>query len=324
MSGPSGGSAGADADSSSGASGDAAPESLPGGAVPLPASVLDRYPRFSCYNSPYPAHDRGCAIDLYPETNDAPSPIAGEVFDTRTVKCPKQPYAVDHDHLIVIDVADDWAGGAGADLVARVLHVDPAVSPGDRVAVGDSLGEMVRSGFFGQWVDNHIHLGFRAADANPYRASGSIPVEPRVDIAGAPWDGAGTVVEVGETYARLDAPAHPNPGSWATLAADDGTPLDGGLVHYTGGGAYSTDSGSLSLLGTEIGVAADRDGPTGRNVEWADVAVVANGVRATGLSLFASQATFGAKLVFHDGHDFSVGDAVSVAISPTDDPIRLG
>jgi hypothetical protein len=302
------------------------PASVPGGAVPLPASVLDRYPRFSCYNSPYPAHDRGCAVDLYPESNRGLSPVAGEVLDTRTVRCPDQPYAVDHDHLIVVDVDDDWAGGAGRDLVARILHVDPAVSSGDRVAVGDSLGEMVRSGFFGQWVDNHVHLGFRRADQNPHRASGSLPVAPQVEVTGAPWGGTGTVVEVGETFARLDAPAHPDPGSWATLAADDGTPLDGGLVHYSGGGAYAAagdEETTLSLLGTDVGVSRTRTGG-GTDVDWADVAVRANGVRATGLSLFASQATFGAKLVFHEGHEFAVGDEVAVEITPTDQPIRLG
>lgn len=337
MTGPSGQSSGEQPAAS------AVPASVPGDAVPLPAEVLDRYPRFSCYNSPYPAHDRGCAVDLYPESNAGRSPVAGEVLDTRTVRCPRRPYAVDRDHLVVVDVADDWAGGAGRDLVARVLHVDPAVSTGDRVKIGDSLGEMVRSGFFGQWVDNHVHLGFRRADANPYRASGSLPVAPQVAVTGAPWDGTGTVVEVGETYARLDAPVHPKPGSWASVAADDGTPLDGGLVHYAGGGAYPIapleEGAPISLLGTEVGSSRARSGVgsdatgggagtagigAGATVEWADVAIRASGVRATGLSLFASRGTFGAKLVFHEGHGFAVGDEVSVEISPTDDPIRLG
>lgn len=333
-----------------------------GGAVPLPASVLERYPRFSCYNSPYPAHDRGCAVDLYPASNAGLSPVAGEVVATRTVRCPDRHYAVDRDHLVVVDVADDWANGAGADLLARVLHVDPAVEPGDRVAVGDSLGEMVRSGFFGQWVDNHLHLGFRPASANPYRASGSLPVAPQVAVTGQPWDGTGTVVETGPTHALLDAPAHQESGSWICLAADDGTPLDGGLVHYSGGGAYAAREGPLSVLGTEIGVASPRaqvdtgsspsqsgadagsprsnpdagstswsgttpatsSSPPGSDVAWADVAVVANGVRATGLSLFASRGPFGAKLVFHEGHEFAVGDAIEVELAPTSEPIRLG
>ena len=295
--------------------------------VPLPDSLLGRYERFSCYNSPYPAHDRGCAVDLYPDDGTAPAPLPGEIIDTRTVACPDRPYAVDEDHLIVVDVADDWAGGTGEDLLARILHVDPSVSAGDWTDPGDSLGESVRSGFFGRWVDDHLHLGFRPAEANPYRASGSLPVRPAVPVAGQPWGGTGTVVETGQTYVRLDAPAHPDPGNWATIAADDGTPLDGGLAHYSGGGAYGDARGSLSLLGTEIGAATPRDGG-GADVDWGEVAVHVDGEgrteRATGLSLFASQREFGAKIVFHEGHGFAVGDEVGVSIEPAESSIRLG
>ncbi|GAB7095632.1 hypothetical protein JCM30237_27860 [Halolamina litorea] len=298
--------------------------------VSLPDSLLGRYARFSCYNSPYPAHDRGCAVDLYPDDGTAPSPVPGEVLDTRTVGCPDRSYAVDHDHLIVIDVADDWAGGRGADLLARILHVDPGVSAGDWVDAGDSLGETVRSGFFGRWVDDHLHVGFRPADANPYRASGSLPVRPDVSVTGTPWDGAGTVIETGETFVRLDAPSHPDPGSWATIADDDGTPLDGGLAHYTGGGAYGPGAnGPLSLLGTEVGTATPRDGDArGADVGWGDIAVYVDAgegsVRATGLSLFAARAEFGAKIVFHEGHEFAVGDDVQVSVDPAESSIRLG
>jgi hypothetical protein len=93
-------------------------------AVVLPASALDGYRRFSLYNSPFPAHDRGCAIDLYPHGERAPSPVAGTVVDTRTVRAPPKPYAAEHDHLIVVDAGDR---------LARLLHVDPVVAAGDEV-----------------------------------------------------------------------------------------------------------------------------------------------------------------------------------------------
>lgn len=278
-------------------------------AVTLPADVLDQYERFSLYNSPYRAHDRGRAVDLYPGCDAAPSPVAGTVVDTRTVRCPNRPYAVDEDHLVVVDTGDR---------LARVLHVDPAVEPGDRVAVGDPLGEPVRSGFFGRWVDNHLHLGFRRRDADPHRASGSLPVAVDVDVTGLPWDGTGTVVETGPTHARLDAPARSPVDGWVAVASDEGVPLDGGLVHYSGGGVLAPHAGPVSLLGRSVGVA------DGRSVAWADVAVRADGVRATGLSLFASRVDFGAKLVFHEGHEFAVGDAVEVSVEAAADPVRLG
>jgi hypothetical protein len=342
--------------------------------VVLPAALLRRYRRFSLYNSPYPAHDRGCAVDLYPGTETARSPVAGEVLDTRTVRCPDRPYAADHDHLILVAVDDDaprpesptaTGDDAGTDLVARILHVDPGVEPGETVAVGEPLGELVRSGFFGPWVDNHLHLGFRRADQHLHRAGGSRPLVADVPVTPLAWDGTGRVVETGRTYALLDSPTHPAPDEYFVGIASDGpdpVALDGGLAHYTGGGALPgpgtvTDGGDeavatgrrrsrdLSLLGKRVGVAE------GRDVTWSDLALVVertgeseredgrtatdggengsgeNGAtrRATGLSLFAARdAAFGAKLVFHEGHDLAVGDRVRMAVETSDDPIRLG
>ena len=272
--------------------------------VRLSADVLRRYPRFSLHNSPYTAHDAGAAVDLYPEPRDeashvgspAPSPAAGEVLDTRTVDAPPKPYAADHDHLILVDTGE---------YVARILHVDPAVASGDSVGVGDTLGSLTRSGFFAPWVDDHIHLGFRATDANPYRASGSVRVEldPALDLRPVPWDGTGTVVETGDTYAGLDGGA---------------CVLDGGLPHYDGGGALGGADGPVSLIDTRVGVAEDR------TVSWTDPTVRVRcesldpagtaGDPITGLSLFCGRETAGLKLVYPD-HAFGVGDRVTVTIA---------
>jgi len=287
-------------------------------AVVLPADILRRYPRFSLYNSPYAAHDAGAAVDLYPEPreeashvgNPAPSPVAGEVLDTRTVDAPPKPYAAAHDHLILLDAGE---------YVARVLHVDPAVESGDSVRIGDSLGSLVRSGFFAPWVDDHVHLGFRAADANPYRASGSVPLalDPALDLRPVPWDGTGTVVETGETYAVLDAPTHPASGDCFAGLDGGGCVLDGGLPHYDGGGALGGADGPVSLLDTRVGVAEDR------TVSWTDPTVrvrrespesgESGGNPITGISLFCGRETAGVKLVCPD-HEFAVGDGVTVTI----------
>lgn len=297
--------------------------------VTLPGDVVQRYRRFSLYNSPYPAHDHGNAIDLYPESNDAISPVAGVVRDTRTVGCPGRPYASSEDHLIVIDVDQEWAAAAGVDadvdadvgegLLARILHVDPSVEPGDRVDVGDSLGPMVRSGFFGQWVANHVHLGFRPTDANPYRASGSLPIDVDVAVAPMAWDGTGQVVETGPSHVVLDAPEHPAPEeTFAAIASDSGIPLDGGLAHYAGGGLFGHQEGPIDLLGQQVGVAA------GRDVTWDPVQVLVGEEHADGLSLFAARdAGFGAKVVRPEA-DLRIGDEVAVRIVPSDDPVRLG
>ncbi|ELZ06399.1 hypothetical protein C482_01225 [Natrialba chahannaoensis JCM 10990] len=287
--------------------------------VTLSKTVLSQYARFSLYNSPYPAHDAGCAIDLYPgtlrdgRTTAAPSPVAGTVRETRTVRAPPKPYAPEHDHLILIDC--DGPGDC-AGLTARILHVDPAVEAGDRVEPGESLGNLVRAGFFAPWVDNHLHVGFRTPAQNPYRASGSVSIELAEAVRPRPlaWDGTGTVVATGETYAVLDAPTHPNPGEeFVGVGVDDNDTsgvLDGGLPHYDGGGVYSSTRlpSQVSLNGDELGSVAD----DGRSITWDDVVVTANGDPITGLSLFcARDADFGAKLIcpkrpFEDGEQVQV------------------
>ena len=266
--------------------------------VTLSGDVLFQYYRFSLYNSPFPAHDEGCAIDLYPETETAPSPVAGEVVDTRTVGAPSKPYAAEHDHLILIDTGTH---------VARILHVEPSVEPGDSVAVGDALGELVRAGFFAPWVPNHLHLGFRQYGDNPYRASGSLPVSVEPTVKPVPWDGTGTVVDAGETWVRLDEPAHPDPGASFVGLGSDGGVLDGGFPHYQGGGLL--DSGEQAeLAGTTVGTVS------GRTVSWEDCTVYANGNPITGLALFCARDRFGIKLVGRE-IDLAVGDAVEVMVS---------
>ena len=275
-------------------------------AVTLGERVLARYRRFSLYNSPFPAHDRGCAIDLYPEGDSgpsvgdaetAPSPVAGEVVATREVRAPPKPYAADTDHLVVVDTGD-W--------LARVLHVEPCVAVGDRVERGEDLGTLVRAGFFAPWVPNHLHLGFRHPGDDPYRASGSLPIEVDVTVEGLDWEGTGTVVESGDTWARLDAPAHPAPGEFFVgLASGEGV-LDGGFPHYDGGGLLGGGR-EATIAGATVGTV------DGRHVDWRDVTVLANGEPVTGIALFCAQDDFGVKLV-GEALDLPVGTDIVVDV----------
>ena len=269
--------------------------------VRLSSAVCRQYVALSRFNSPYPAHDRGRAVDLYPPAG-APSPVDGEVVVHRRVRAPRRPYAERDDHLLVVDTGTH---------LARLLHVEPSVSVGDTVEMGDDLGRTVRSGYFAPWVDDHLHLGFRPPEADPIRATGSLPVELAVAVEPVAWDGLGRVVATGETHAVLDTPVHPAPGAdFAAIATDGGPALDGGLPHYDGAGLWAGADGPVSLLGRVVGEA--RDG----RVAWADVEVRANGEPVTGLSLGARRDRLGAKLVSWDGPPAAVGDAVEVTIEP--------
>ena len=269
-------------------------------AVTLGGGLLSRYRRFTLYNSPFAAHDRGCAVDLYPEPETAPSPVAGEVLDVRRVRAPPKPYAAEHDYLVLVDTGEH---------VARLLHVDPAVETGEHVAVGDPLGGLVRAGFFAPWVPNHIHLGFRPPEANRYRAAGSLPIEIGVEPRPLGWDGTGTVVGAGDTWARLDEPEHPAPGEcFAGLDGGTGV-LDGGFPHYGGGGLLGGDPGrsAVDIVETTVGTVADR------TVTWHDCTVLANGEPVTGIALFCARDTFGIKLV-GEAIELGVGDRVGVTV----------
>ena len=312
--------------------------------IRLDERVLAPYRRFSLYNSPYAAHDAGCAIDLYPAGSDpetgasvAPSPVAGTVLETKRVRAPSKPYACDYDYLILLDVE---APASAAGLVARILHVDPQVTAGDRVSIGDPLGTLIRAGFFAPWVGTHLHLGFRPRDRDPYRASGSLPITLGVDLDGWQWDGTGTVVRTGKTFVVLDAPtagesptesdateagdAHGNggapetrdaPADWVGLATDapTGRVLDGGMSHYDyggvlGGSVMANEPTPVVLCGTRVGVA------TGRTVEWDAVTVQANGEPVTGLSLYCGRpGSLGIKVVVSE-HEFEPGDPVVVTV----------
>ncbi len=266
--------------------------------VTLGRSVLSQYHAFTRYNSPFPAHDDGRAIDLYPP-GGAPSPVAGTVVDTLTVGAPSRDYAEADDHLIVIETGD---------LLARLLHVDPAVAVGERVDVGDELGRLVRSGYFAPWVDNHIHLGFRPSDADPVRAAGSLPIDLAVTVRPVSWNGHGIVVERESTYVVLDAPGHPDPGNRFAGIADSGAVIDGGIPHYQGGGLIAGTDGPVFLAGTRVGEAA------GRTITWDPIEIRANGRPVTGVSLACYRDRLGVKLVSWDGFTADLGDEVEVSV----------
>lgn len=266
-------------------------------AVTLGAAALEPFRRFSLYNSPYVAHREGRAIDLYPpaEAESMPAPIAGTVEDVHRVRAPTKAYAEVFDYLVLVDTGT---------AIARLLHVEPRVTPGEEIARGDDLGRPIRAGFFAPWVPNHLHLEFRPADADPYRASGSVRIAVDVPVEPVPWAGEGTVTAAGDTWARLDRPAHPAPGERFAGLGSGGGVLDGGLPHYDGGGLLGGGD-RATLDGTRVGTV------DGRDVTWAHVEVRANGKPVTGIVCVADREVAGLKLV---GRTLSLSVGAFVAV----------
>ncbi|MFB6253524.1 MAG: hypothetical protein ABEI06_02825, partial [Halobacteriaceae archaeon] len=245
--------------------------------VQFPDETLQLYDRFTLFNSPYYAHTGGKAIDLYPDRNrpSAPSPIAGTVIQIHSVKAPTKSYAADQDYLLIIETEE---------MYVRILHVDPTVQEGDSVARGESLGTLIRSGYFAPWVANHLHVEFRPLQMDPIRAQGSLPIYVESDIVPVAWDGTGTVQERNDTYVILDSPTHPRPGAYFVGFGADSMDrvIDGGLPHYPHGGVLADCTSEISFLGSVIGTPKNN----GRTLHWPDVTVRANNEQIHGLSLF--------------------------------------
>ncbi|MFB6185640.1 MAG: hypothetical protein ABEI86_02080 [Halobacteriaceae archaeon] len=273
--------------------------------VQFPDESLQLFERFTLFNSPYYAHTGGKAIDLYPDNDrpSAPSPIAGTVTQIHSVEAPTKSYAADQDYLLIIETANTYV---------RILHVDPTVREGDYVARGESLGTLIRSGYFAPWVANHLHVEFRPLQMNPIRAKGSLPIYLESEIVPIAWDGTGTVQERDNTYVILDSPTHSQPGEYFVGFGSDSMDrvIDGGLPHYPNGGVIADYNSEISFQGSVIGTPDN-----GRTLHWPDMTIHANNKQIHGLSLFCAKDKLYAKLICPDT-TFPIGTEITVSIDP--------
>ncbi len=163
-----------------------------------------------------------------PGDERAPSPVSGEV-SIRDGSAPPKAYAAEHDHLISIDTGDT---------VARLLHVDPAVEPGERSLSGIRSVRWFARAFSRRGSRTTSMSASDALMQNLKRASGSLPVDVAADVTPVFWDGTGTVVDGGETWARLDE-RDLGPGWLAcrtpTSGGDGSGVLDGRAPYACGG-----------------------------------------------------------------------------------------
>jgi len=187
--------------------------------------------RLSLFNSPYPAHRLFAGVDVYPNRGFgelAPSPVLGEVIETRQVRCShaKDFVSSNRDHVILLrslENPDRWV---------KVLHVEPTVEVGDVIEVGANLGRLLRSGFFDFWTDPHLHVEVREP-SDPIRARGGFKFErvAKIGESTPAEDLSGHVVECRSEYSLVALEKGFKYGVPADVEGQPGL-LDAGIPHY--------------------------------------------------------------------------------------------
>jgi len=211
---------------------------------------LPRRHYLSFTNSPYYAHYRLSAIDVYPprDEQEVLSPIEGRLIFHKVIG---------GEHVLGLESGNAYV---------RILHVKPYLRVGEPVSVEDPLGEAVWSPTFFKWTDPHIHLEVRK-----YRefagARGCVKLTIHQDLVSYLKDCLGVcsgpreyVVDsiITGRYVILK----PRPGSMpALLVTNVGNAsgvMEGGIPHYGHAGmilcgrADSVNSGSDVVLNNTV------------------------------------------------------------------------
>jgi len=130
--------------------------------------------RFSFLKSPYAAHITHSAVDIYYGDfgNEALSPVDGEVIDVQSFDTPT-PFKEWNSKEYVIAIRQN-------EMVIKILHVKPDVTPGDSISKGESIGTFIHNGYFIFWNDPVMHVEVR--HLNDYlRASNNLCLVPNIE-----------------------------------------------------------------------------------------------------------------------------------------------
>jgi hypothetical protein len=130
--------------------------------------------RYSFFNSPYPAHQIKTGIDIYPGLKFGDivgCPVNGEVIYVKKVKAPKGQGFIDSgfDTIILLRPNEN------PNVVVKILHLDSNIKIGEQLNIGDDLGVLLRSGYYGWATLPHFHLEIRPKN-DPVRARGGFEI----------------------------------------------------------------------------------------------------------------------------------------------------
>ena len=208
--------------------------------------------RFSLFNSPYPGHRQKSGIDVYPSLEfggAAPSPVEGDVVMVRRVNAPRGRGFADagYDVVTLLRPVDNPG------VVVKILHVDTYTSAGDHVDLGEELGSLIRSGYYGWGTSPHIHMEVREPQ-DPLRARGGHPIHVLKGFADAEpvEEIVGEVAWTQPEYALVRLGTR-GAGLTGELAGEPGV-VDGGIPYYGWLGFHTEQPtvGAVRLLGQPI------------------------------------------------------------------------
>ncbi|WP_324735988.1 hypothetical protein VFC49_02115 [Thermococcus sp. SY098] len=247
---------------------------------------------FSFFNTPYPGHKVGTAIDVY-FPNKVLFPFEeGKALEIKKVRTPRY-VPIREDYLTIFQVEG---------FCLKALHVKPSIKVGDKVYLGDEIGELVVSGFFRPWSDRHAHFELRDCK-DRYRARGGFLMHPKIlklvpTIKGNRFE----VVEKTEHYYWLK-PLKKGRKNLTPLSFDD-IPIEGGLPHYHYGAIFGKRR-KVEILEAKFSV--DQELPNGVGIFNADFQIFANQQKVKGIGIYCNQEKI--KLI---GGKFEIGDVVEI------------
>jgi len=250
--------------------------------------------RYSFFNSPYPPHRLGTAVDVYFREKALFPFEEGVVEEIKKIRTP-QYVPIREDYLIIFKVQS---------FCLKVLHVKPNVEVNEKIHLGDEFGELVVSGFFRPWSDKHAHFELREC-IDRYRARGGLPVKPELlKLVSVAKGNRFEVVEKKENYYWLKPLRRA--GKSLTPLTFQNAPLEGGLPHYHYGAVFESFD-KVEIFGKEICI--EERLPSGVGIFNADFEIFVDGQKVKGIGLYCNEERI--KLI---GGEFREGDIVEITI----------
>lgn len=282
----------------------------------------------SFFNSPWFAHRKGLAIDIYNGYfgTEALSPVNGTVFAIRRFQSPKSKYfeSSPWEWAMLLNPFDNES------VCFKLLHVEPIVEEGEEVKIGTPIGKYIRNGYFEPWTGPHVHLEIRRKKPSlntMYRASGALHfeslIEPEADLDPA-QELVGQVQQVDTHFISVEFGREVK-HSWTGFSAKVRSNLcliDGGFVYYNGFGGILGNTrkfflgAPITIESRIIGYIMRIIGPKRAIAQFLRIWISVNNKRVMGLSLGTSFVTKQLKIVDRNLNqlDLKEGDEVTIKI----------